>query len=292
MPVTFRVCGNSLGRADQIESRGEPECIQRGLFSSHPRVFNSNGFVNTVCYSYNKHLRLVIRPDDIWGTILVRLRSLYKNANQVRIGFAPIDEKFITGNSWLIPKFSTTTFNDRLLASVFHCATPVDFSSEEFELQCGIPEVTLLGKKEDWEKLKTNISSLKVPLKWLQAVSPILQEFVDVFSNPPKLMLWTRICSYVGGGSSVRYLSGWITLFCTFQTNQEPIQSESVPGTFFSSPWPFVATKRIPMGYYNVYFSDSPHVLQVGHRSILNTDESEIQPGVEWSLLENLLEIH
>jgi len=288
MPITFRVCRNSFGNAN-IDSFGEPQCIRKGSTTTQPRYYNASGFINTVCYAYNKHLRLVLRPDDVWIAVLIRVRELYGNTQRPKIPYSEMDEKFVEahgGKSWLLPDFTTTTYNDRLTASVLFYATPEAAKNEDFILQCGIPEITLLGTEQDWTRLKAKIFELRVPHKWLQAISPILKEFIDVFTAPPRVEFWNRICSYVGGGSSVRYLSGWITLFCTFQTLQEPIPSESVPGTFFTSAWPLIDTDRIPLGYYTVYFSDMPYKLQTGHRSVLNTGEHEIQPGVEWALIE------
>jgi hypothetical protein len=40
----------------------------------------SNDFVNTVLKAYNQHYHLVIRPEDVWFSILVQL-NVYINAH-------------------------------------------------------------------------------------------------------------------------------------------------------------------------------------------------------------------
>jgi len=51
---------------------------------------------------------------------------------------------------WILPNFSTTTANDRVVASISLMATLYNFFDYGIETSCGIPNVTMLGTPEDW----------------------------------------------------------------------------------------------------------------------------------------------
>ncbi|KAF8188495.1 hypothetical protein K438DRAFT_1722527 [Mycena galopus ATCC 62051] len=101
MPVTFTVSNHPanslqlsreytatdiLAGACQDQWRYVDEVLQFGLSNATmkiPKIFpdsQGNGFVNTVLDAYNHHRALVIRPDDVWLTILSQF-NLYVNAN-------------------------------------------------------------------------------------------------------------------------------------------------------------------------------------------------------------------
>ena len=50
---------------------------------------------------------------------------------------------------WLIPKFSTTTENDRIVASVTLMATLQSYFEYKYCLLCGLPSITLLGTVDE-----------------------------------------------------------------------------------------------------------------------------------------------
>ena len=51
---------------------------------------------------------------------------------------------------WIIPDFSTTTRDDRVVASVLMMGTLQKYFSYTLSIVCGLPSVTLLGTEEDW----------------------------------------------------------------------------------------------------------------------------------------------
>src|ERR1700709_202016 len=61
---------------------------------------------------------------------------------------------------WIMPSFSTTTTTDEIVAAVVMTGTMQKYFSYEMELRCGIPSVTLLGEREDWEKLLDKIDKI------------------------------------------------------------------------------------------------------------------------------------
>ena len=124
---------------------------------------------------------------------------------------------------WIIPHFSTTTFNDRIVSAVIMMATLSKYFSYKFSLQCGLPAVTLLGERSDWQLLLTKIDKLPTygaeTAQWATLLRPVLKAFVRAFDDPDSRAnkdFWQRIAHYRHEGSGTTYLSGWITAFCFF----------------------------------------------------------------------------
>jgi hypothetical protein len=218
-----------------------------------------HGLVGTVMQAYNWHHNLILRPDDIWIAILVQF-NLYVNAHaeelrhlfvehsgkkhliidaigtRYSVDFGALSNQMsqlIQKNvldadlrRWLIPDFTTTTANDRIVASVVMMATLAAYFTYEFHMLCGIPSVTLLGEREDWEKLLMKIDKLleygPITTKWHELLKPILSRFVVAFDSPDSkanLDFWANIATVEpngSGGGEDASLSGWITAFCFF----------------------------------------------------------------------------
>jgi len=86
---------------------------------------------------------------------------------------------------------------------------------------CGIPSITLLGEKSDYESLLARLGKLSIfgqePHTLCRLLTPILTHFVNVFDAPPVPEFWNKICHYKGG-SGGPYIGGWITAFCAWNT--------------------------------------------------------------------------
>ncbi|KAK6501455.1 hypothetical protein TWF481_009293 [Arthrobotrys musiformis] len=217
----------------------------------HP---SSSSFVYAAMNAYNYHHHLVIRPDDVWITILTQF-SLYvnKNAEELRSQFVAhegkkklvvkaagtrytvdfgalavrmgelIEENVIDPDlrTWIIPNFTTTEENDKIVSSVLMMATLRSYFAYGFQLACGLPGVTMLGEKSDWEVLLQKIDKLESfgeePAFFARLLRPVLKRFVLCFDEPesPELKeFWQTVVSRHGGGSGPRYIGGWITAFC------------------------------------------------------------------------------
>ena len=157
---------------------------------------NRNGLVHTIVDAYSQHHSLVLRPDDIWLCILTQF-NLFVNgegrAEQLRSVFVAhegkkelviygdgtqstadygdmvkrmtqlIEENIIDPSlrPWILPNFTTTSDTDVVVASVVMMATLRAFFGYRLCLGCGIPYVTLLGEKSDWEQIVQRIKKLK-----------------------------------------------------------------------------------------------------------------------------------
>ncbi|PPQ93915.1 hypothetical protein CVT25_008005, partial [Psilocybe cyanescens] len=215
----------------------------------------NNGFVDTVIHAYNQHHHLVLRPDDVWIAILGQF-NFYVNANaeKLRSKFVAHEGKkklivravgtrytvdfgdlahqmtsLIHNNvvdkdlkDWILPDFTTTSFNDTVVCAVLMMATLKAYFSYGFALCCGIPSVTLEGEKEDWVKLLTRLDKMESfgyePKAWAALLRPVLRRFVAAFDGEPDIEFWGKVCHLEDGGSGPASISGWITAFCVWDS--------------------------------------------------------------------------
>lgn len=208
---------------------------------------NKNGFVNGAVTAYNQHHRLEIRPEDVWFAILTQF-GLYVNTNaeelcshfvqhegqkqliievpenniyDVNWGKFSYDmskklEENINDPSlrkWIMPAFTTTTKDDQAVAAVLMMATLQKYFSFACMLDCGLPSVTLLGEKSDWEEIAKRAERLptfgKEPTQWYALLKPVLSRFVTSFDAPDSEEtkdFWQKIAHYSSGGSGPTYL--------------------------------------------------------------------------------------
>jgi hypothetical protein len=242
-----------------------------------------NGFVDGAIEAYNNHQNLEIRPDDIWLGILLQL-NIYvnKHAEELRDMFVDhqgqkhleiLDIDDIKGDAlwgvdwgkfsykmskmiaesikdpslreWILPQFTTTTKVDQAVASIMMMSTLQKYFTYGCAISCGLPSVTLLGQKSDWEKLVTKAERIVTfgdePKIWYGLLKPVLSGFIASFDAPDAedtKDFWQKIAHYSGGGSGPTYLSvgkpqmshvvlaikltshqGWITAFCFWGTD-------------------------------------------------------------------------
>lgn len=259
-----------------------------------------NGFVWAAYHAYSGHHHLTVRPEDIWFAILSQL-SFYINANaeELREYFVAHEgrkELWVTdvGNihsvdfgllaqrmthliqenvkdpslrKWIMPSWSTTTEDDLTTAAVLMMGSLQKYFSYGMGLRCGIPSVTLLGEKADWEDILKRLDKLpelgKEPTTFAELLRPILRHFIASFDPEPSPAVkefWSKIADK-SGGSGLHYLSGWITAFCFWDENGKSLYGDGPKGP---RAWPPVGcelddvlyhkvdTKKIPSGYVSV----------------------------------------
>ncbi|KAL0571202.1 hypothetical protein V5O48_010752, partial [Marasmius crinis-equi] len=288
MPLTFQVASHparqwtspkastpdellsSSSEKDAFQSQG---IVQTSFTSSRLEAnhitASQNGLVYAAFHAYAGHHHLIIRPDDVWASILSQLsfyvnahaeelRSLFvahqgqKELEVVEIGtvktvdFGKLAERMthlIHKNvldpdlrSWIIPDFSTTTPNDRVVASVLMMGTLQKYFSYRMSLICGIPTVTLEGERRDWERLLEKLPKLETlgdePKQFAALLNPILRHFVASFDDPQSESVrtfWERI-AHKTGGSGPYYLSGWITAFCFWDQDGKSLYGNGPEG--------------------------------------------------------------
>lgn len=216
----------------------------------------NNGLVRAAFLAYIDHHHLIIRPEDIWFAVLGQF-SYYVNehAEELRHSFVSrkgkkglilkqefpggdidygsmcknmtdlIDQNIVDPElrSWILPSFTTTTNTDQVVASVLMMGMMQKYFEYIFNpVTCGIPTITLLGEKSDYEDILRRIEKLteygKEPTRFAELLRPILKYCIATFScsaaSPDAAVVdfWSRIVHY-SSGSGFDSLSGWITAF-------------------------------------------------------------------------------
>ncbi|KAE8167930.1 hypothetical protein BDV40DRAFT_252127 [Aspergillus tamarii] len=129
--------------------------------------------------------------------------------------------------TWIMPTFSTTTESDRVVAAILMMSSMQKYFSYRMTLACGIPTVTLLGEKADWESMVAKLDKIpqlgEQPAIFARLLRPVLERFVTSFDDPSSQHIrdfWSK-CAHETGGSGPYYLSGWITAFCFWKEDGE-----------------------------------------------------------------------
>ena len=122
---------------------------------------------------------------------------------------------------WVMPAFTTTTRQDNIIASILLMGVTQKYFEYKCYLLCGLPSVTLLGEKTDWELIHRRLDKLETfgvePSQFCHLLRPVLSRFVKSFDEPTSedtIGFWQQIAHHHEGGSGPSYYSGWITAFC------------------------------------------------------------------------------
>ncbi|KAF7927156.1 hypothetical protein BELL_0307g00030 [Botrytis elliptica] len=252
---------------------------------------SGNGLVHTCLEAYNHHRNLILRPDDIWIAIVTQF-SFYvnKHSEELRSFFVAhegqkelvvednhFDFTVFTTNmadmiqknivdksfqSWILPAFSTTTHVDTIVCSSVMMSTMKRYFNYRFQLECGIPTVTLLGEVSDWEEILRRLDKLESfgsaheeLIEWKEMLTLVIQNMILTFENPgaiARVDFWSKIAHIhnLSGGST---LSGWVTVFCAFNENGvwkgDNWRSGHDTGSMREPPkYPVIKIQEIPTG--------------------------------------------
>lgn len=240
----------------------------KNLFDTSHISASENGFVWAVFHAYSHHHNLILRPEDVWFTILSQLsffviahpeelRHLFvshrgtehlevftnKTLDTVDFGkmaltMSKLMEKRVVNpdlRDWIMPAFSTTTASDEVVAAIIMMGSMQKYFSYEFTLRCGIPSVTLLGEREDWALMVTKLAQLAhlgdEPARFAQLLRPVLNNFVASFDDPDSpdtLSFWSKCADRRGGASGPTYLTGWISVFCFWGNDGKLLCPEAI----------------------------------------------------------------
>jgi hypothetical protein len=124
--------------------------------------------------------------------------------------------------------------SDIVVAAILMMGTMQQYFTYKFTMLCGIPSVTLLGTRADWEEILKRLEFLPrlgpEPAQFYTLLKPVLRYFVMSFDSPtdPTVIdFWNKIAHEFGGGSGPSYLSGWITAFCFWKPDGKSLYSPS-----------------------------------------------------------------
>ncbi|KAL9059705.1 MAG: hypothetical protein Q9162_001006 [Coniocarpon cinnabarinum] len=225
--------------------------LEGSIYDIHPSkciYASTEGLVGTAIKAYNEHLHLILRSDDVWilsfyvNAHSEELRGLFvehegKKELKIVVQKQPyghfekfislmskrIEEEIVDGSfrEWLMPEFSTTLPNDRTVCSVILMGTLKNYFSYTCSLECGIPTVTLMGEKSDWELLRSKLWRLgtlgEEPSIWSKQLDKVVTGMISTFDGDKAseaVSFWSKIAHYNDHMSGSEYYQGWITGFC------------------------------------------------------------------------------
>ncbi|KAI9763061.1 MAG: hypothetical protein M1840_000952 [Geoglossum simile] len=303
---------------------------------AHLNVYSSpNGFINAAIEAYSRHHHLIIRPDDVWIAILTQfsayvnehaedLRGLFvghhgkerlvaaefgdrhsANFGEIAQRMGCLLEGIVVDpelRRWIVPDFTTSTDNDRIVSSIVMMTTLQKYFSYKSTLMCGLPSRLRSFGYE--------------PEQWYNLLKPVLSRFVSAFDSPhseENFAFWRTIAHRSSNGSGPVYYSGWITAFCFWDEHGKPLHAEVSEGLFSRTantrPRPpglvldgvtyhSVDTDDIPVGYASVPMkvSDNGILLntimvagsigfRASSRGVVGLDT--LQPVVGWWIFES-----
>ncbi|KAH7106164.1 hypothetical protein BKA62DRAFT_633175 [Auriculariales sp. MPI-PUGE-AT-0066] len=321
-------------------SLGGPETLVLGHIPAR------NGLVDTILDAWNHHHALIIRPDDIWLAIVTQFsffvngnaeelretfvshegkedmevfvdptRDLFNGADLAPL-FADELEKRVKDPSlrkWLIPSFTTTTDNDRVVGGAVLMGAMKMYYSYTAYTMCGIPRVTIQGTRADWEEILHRVHKLTEygtsTTIWHKKLVPIIRRFISTYDDPTLELaetrwFWHNMVQHKSQGSGVTFISGWITAFCQFDDKGKLITgSHESPVTMMDGiTYPRLDIGQIPHGYVSVNITlndngaESPQMVAglVGTKVTSSGDiklswtgkHDTFAPGVNWWLFE------
>jgi hypothetical protein len=241
----------NLDRWDIEEQGGDFKYNILAMSKAPDSLVNSSFFYGMYA-AYAEHRPFVLSPDMIWLLISQGFaRHVNANPEEMREYFVKhsgklsllvLSERDLIGDSidWeglfpqftaqiaehtgqelmntLISDFSTTTAVEKVASEI----TVMEAMGPYFEfvviyIVCGIPEITLLGTPEDWEKVLVKTKMLgQYNLKWWTTeLEPILEEFVRASKGNVNKRFWRNMFKT---HSQKKYgapdiIDGWIVKF-------------------------------------------------------------------------------
>jgi len=232
-------------------------------------IFGEHPFLTGILNAYQQHRPFVLSPDIVWLLISQGFaRHITNNAEEFRKEIVNFDKKknlivvsteISVGNpnsNWesvfpqftdqisdytgkeliniLVSDFTTTTPTTRIVSEITVMETvKAYFDYKVIILGCGIPQITIEGTVEDWEKVleKTKYISRYKLEWWTNELQPILKQIIETKKGKFKKSFWmdmvkTHTEKKYGSPTTI---DGWIIKF--FPYTKEGKKSELKPIT-------------------------------------------------------------
>ena len=283
-----------LNRVCRKESKKCVELLQSSFDSNLSSAVrpSPNGFVHGSVLAYSQHHHLQIRPEDVWFAIISQI-GLYINCHAEELrgmfvaheGKKELEIKFNKGDrytvdfgvfaqrmsnlidenvldpglrEWVLPAFSTTTEHDNIVASILLMGVTQKYFSYSCFMACGLPGVTLLGQKTDWQLIYSRLGKLETfgaePSQFCMLLRPVISRFVKSFDEPTSddtISFWQRIAHH-HMGSGLSYYSGWITAFCFWRVDGQSLYGSRGGLELDGVTYHTVDSHDVPPGYSSV----------------------------------------
>jgi len=247
-----------------------------------------HSFFQGMYQAYAQHRPFVLSPDMIWLLISQGFaRHVNANAEKLRGQFVDFDGKLslVVASTdvrlddpnapWekIFPQFTQQIARHagadlaKTLSADFTTTTPVEKIASDITIMeamksyfefvtlfalCGIPEITLQGTPEDWQKVLDKTRELsKYDLGWwTRELEPVLKEFVRASHGKIKKSFWRNMFKYHTSKiyGAPRIIDGWIVKFFPYdkdgnRNNLKEIKNEnSLPNEIVKVDMQYVDT--------------------------------------------------
>jgi len=245
--------------------------IAKNTMENELVYFDYHSFFDGMYAAYAAHRPFVISPDMIWLLISQGFaQHVNANSEELRHFFVNFSGKTqlivstetelnnISEKQWeaIFPEFTKQIGQQtgkeliNTLTSDFSTTTPVEKIASEITIMhamksyfdyiivyiaCGIPEITLQGTTEDWEKVLTKTRQLeKYNLKWWTSeLEPILKKIIDTSKGKIDKDFWRNMFKYHTpkeyGAPNI--VDGWIVKFFPYNKDGKRNNLQELAGT-------------------------------------------------------------
>ncbi len=226
--------------------------------------FGNNPFFNGLHRAYADHRPFVLSPDMIWLLITQGFaRHVNSNPEELRKEFVDFDGKASLiveekdldlknpDGEWeeVFSHWNTEIASNakgnlvKTLAADFTTTTPISkavsqvtimesmksyFEFLVFYQGCGIPQITLEGTPQDWQKVLAKAQALKrYKLEWwIGELEPILKEFVRTSQHKPDIEFWRSMFKEHEKGTcgAPTLVDGWAVKFFPYDRDGKRLQ--------------------------------------------------------------------
>ena len=220
-------------------------------------------FFKFMVEAYADHRPIALSPDIIWNLIAqgfcqhinnnpeaLRDRIVYHERGKIELSVMTKDELHSPNVKWdellntfdnmiaestkdnladvMRADFSTTDKTARIVSQMtLMSSVKAFFDYSVIYLSCGIPNITIEGTTDDWQKVLNKTQQLrKYDLEWwVDDLVPILNEFINASKGNVNKVFWRNIVKkdrpekFVGGGCSwdrPTVLDGWFLKFMPY----------------------------------------------------------------------------
>jgi len=184
----------------------------------------------------------------------------------------------------IIDDTSVATPTTRIVSEITLMDAMKNYFAYEMVSSCGIPQITLEGTPEDWQKLKDKVQKLVemnkdncLELKWwLDQLVPVVDKICEAgISRKVDVEFWSRIYKY-RGGSGGPTITGWITKFFPYLStgvnsfDNDSVKTNKIPKQICEVPltWNYFGTEismKFSAGFLGAEFDAASHQVKSAH---------------------------
>lgn len=294
LPISLIPESNAFNLENAISTFAKGEVIE--YLSDHSPLFIepvNNQYIAGLTAAFECHYNFELNPNDIWLIIIQNL-AIHINQNSekfrdVMVSFE--DKKTLTiihnalvkgdsNNDWsiLFPKFAEAIKQNlknpviaEKIVTHFSNSEAIDITNFSIALmdicqsyfdyrvftRCGIPNIDIVGTKEDWQEIVNNISYL-LPIfeldGWLSRLTPVLNKIIATFDGDIDVSFFRSMYKYnsMSGGA---FTTGWINEFFIYTDKVGKI--EMITNNSMISTSSFISSiSRVPFiwDYYGTIY--------------------------------------